>query len=193
MPPEDTQEQKPGMGAVDLEARLQELERQLAATKAQLHDVNQESAARRLALRKTQEERDALEQQHLAEQGKWKELAERRQAQLDILSDYQEKYQAVQQAMQAANAKRIAQIPEGWRSAVPTAYTPEQMSQWLDENLPLLTTPKAPDLDAGVKSSGGTQVVKLSDEDLAWAKKLKLSPEQYAQHKERPKFQEHDD
>jgi hypothetical protein len=169
---------------ISLETRVQQLEAELRKTREALHAVNDESAARRIALKQAQEEKDRLEAQRLAEQGQWKELAEKRLAELETLKSYQEKYTAVQQTIQQANERRLATIPEDKRVLVPTGYSPEQLSQWLDASMPLLTAPIAPDLDAGVgRGSKGKPSIQLTPEEIEAARTMGLPLEEYAKFK----------
>lgn len=119
------------------------------------------------------------EQQRLVEEGKWKELAEKYGQEAATLKPYQERATALEAQIKAHNETRIARIPEVMRTVIPSEYTPEKLSQWLDANESKLTTPPAPDIDAGA-GGGGKPPVKLTDEQLQQARRAGMTPEQFA-------------
>lgn len=119
----------------------------------------------------------------LAEQNKWRELAETRQKELESMSGYKDQYETVLDGISKSNERRIESIPQDMRTLVPD-IEPTDLSQWLDANEALLKKPSAPDLgaSAGNNDRPGSQVV-LTEEELAIARKLGVSEEDYKNRK----------
>lgn len=123
------------------------------------------------------------EEAKLAEQEQWRELADTRQQELESMSQYKERYESMLEGITNSNERRIESIPQDMRSLVPD-IEPIGLAQWLDANEALLKKPAAPNLSAtaGNNDRPGTQVV-LSDEELAIARKLGVSEEDYKKSK----------
>jgi len=145
-----------------------------------IRELRDEAAQRRLALKSQEEESRKRDQARLAEEGKWKELAETRFSELSKLQPYQERAETLEGIIRKSNETRIARIREELRGLVPTEYAPEKLSSWLDTNWERLTTKPAPDLDAGAGGSGGTTPVRLTEEERQMAARFGMTPEQYA-------------
>lgn len=145
-----------------------------------IRQARSDAAERRVALKKQQEEQATRDAARLAEEGKWKELAEARAKELDALKPVSDRAAALEAKIQATNEARIKRIPENYRTAIPTQYTPEQLSEWLDANEQLFTRPTAPNLDGGAGSGGGAATAALTPELRAIAAKLGLKPEEMA-------------
>lgn len=123
------------------------------------------------------------EEQKLAEQEKWRELAESRQQELDEISAYRERYENVLTSISESNERRIELIPQDMRSLVPN-IEPTELARWLDANEGFLKRPAAPDLSASAGNNDRPgQKVTLSDEELAIARKLNISEEDYKKSK----------
>lgn len=140
-------------------------------------ELRDEAASRRLALKKQEEDNAKATQARLAEEGKWKELAEARAAEAAKLQPYQERASALEKIISANNAQMIQQIPEQMRGIVPPLAA-EALNEWLVKNLPLLQRKAAPDLDAGA-GQGGSGVKPLTDEDRFAMKVGGMTEEQY--------------
>ena len=140
----------------------------LDTARREIAKLRQEAASRRKALEDVQAQQAQREQEALAEQGRWKELAEKRQAELDKLSPYQQRAEQLEATLRAANEARINRLPENMRGLVPTEYAPEKLASWLDTNAALLVRPTPPATDAGAGGSGGGTVI-VTDADRAQA------------------------
>ena len=149
-----------------------------------IRGLRDEAAARRVALKKHEEESRQREQQRLAEQGQWRELAESRAKELNDLQPYRERAESLESMLRDSNKRRIEQIPEDMRALVPTEYTPEKLASWLDANISRLTKPIAPRLDGGATGGSGNTVT-LTDEEKQVARATGMSLEDYAKYKER--------
>lgn len=151
-----------------------------------IRELRDESAQRRLALKNQEEEARKREQQRLAEQGQFKELAETRLAEIGKLQPYQERAETLESILRKSNETRVAKIRQDLRDLVPTDYAPEVLSDWLDRNWERLTVKPAPDLDAGAGGTGnGNAPVKLTEEEKQIAAQFGMTPEQYAAQKAR--------
>ncbi len=149
-----------------------------------IRGLRDEAASRRVALKKHEEEARQREQQRLAEQGQWKELAESRAKELSDLQPYRDRAEALETMLRDSNKHRIEQIPEDMRALVPTDYAPEKLASWLDANISRLTKPIAPRLDGGASGGSGSTVT-LTDEEKQVARATGMSLEDYAKYKER--------
>ena len=148
-----------------------------------LRDYREEAKGHREAKEKQERESTQREQARLAEEGKWKELAEARERDLAKYQPYEQRATALEKIINDSNAKRIAQIPEQLRPLVPQ-LPPEQLASYLDTNWALLMRKPAPDTDAGA-GMGGSPVSALTPEELAMAKRMNLTPEKFAAAKQK--------
>lgn len=147
-----------------------------------VRELRDEAASRRTALKKQEEEAARATQTRLAEEGKWKELAETRAADAAKLQPYQQRAADLERVLTDSNNRRIVLIPEGMRTLVPQLPA-EQVAAWLDANWGLLTRKAAPDIDAGAGAGNGNSAASLTSEQLAMAARMGLTPEQYAKAK----------
>lgn len=154
----------------DLPTGAQEYIRQLRA----------EAADRRKALEKAEREAAQREQARLAEEGRWKELAEQRERDLAKVQPYQERAAALESMIIASNKTRMERIPEDMRALVPTEYPPERLAGWLDANFDRLLKRPAPDVDAGAGAGAGNGLPRLSQEQIEMARMMGVSLDAYA-------------
>ena len=147
-----------------------------------VQSLRQEAAGYRTKLREFEESQKQAQQERLAQQNEWKTLAEQRQAEIEQLKDYQERYNAMIDNIKANNEKRLEGIPDTMRSLVPPIDDPATLGQWLDANWQILTAkPNAPSLNGGAGSAPArTANIALSDAELDMARKMGLTAEQYA-------------
>jgi phage I-like protein len=170
----DAQKQQSGDGgdAIDL-TTLPE------AVQTYIRSLRGEAAEKRKRLQALEAQMNEMQQKQLAEQGKWKELAEAREAELNKVKPYQTRAEALEARITANNKARVERIPEHFRSLIPQ-LPPEDLAAWLDANETKLTTPPAPNLDAGAGGGEGKTAIQLTAEQLAVAKGMGISPEDYA-------------
>lgn len=157
---------------------------------AEIKKLREEAAENRAGRTKAQEEAAAKakelelaaqrEQQRLIEEGKFKELADKFGAEAAALRPYQERATALETRIKQHNETRIARIPEVMRSVIPGEYSPEKLSEWLDANESKLTTPPAPNIDAGAGGGGGKPPVKLTDYERQMAAAMGITEKEYA-------------
>jgi phage I-like protein len=154
------------------------------AAQRYIKELRAEAAERRKQLTAFTSEAQKREQERLISEGKWKELAESRERDLMQLKPYQERADGLEGIIKAQNDARITAVPEEMRTIIPTDYAPEKLSTWLDANIAKLTRQPAPNLDAGAGAgSGGKPSPVLTDQELAIARMLGISPEVYAKNK----------
>ena len=137
------------------------------------------SAAERLATIEKENQKQ-LEKQ-LAEQGKYKELAEERARALAELQPKADKLDSAEATLQLVLDGQILQIPEDKRKLIPEYGTVEDRLNYIAANGDLLR--KADAFDIGASSRGGKsdkKSVVLTDEQKQMAKKLNISAEDYA-------------
>lgn len=149
-----------------------------------IKELRQESAARRKELESFRSEASQREQQRLKEEGRWKELAEKLQAEKAQLVPYEERAQTLEKKIRTSNEARVARVPEDMRMLIPMDYPPERLSEWLDANWERLSVKPAPDLDAGAGNGSGKHVT-LTDEERQIAQKMGLTAEQYIASKQK--------
>lgn len=127
------------------------------------------------------------EQERLAAQGNWQEIAERRQKEADELKPYQERAKQLEERLRAINETRIQQIPEAMRDLVPAdELPPERLAEWLDKHGSKLMRPIAPQTDAGAGAgAGGGSAVSLTEDERLIAKQMGMTDEDYAKYKKR--------
>lgn len=130
---------------------------------------------------------EAARKKQLEQSGNFEQIAKERMAELDALKPVAERAKALEDVIRQSNERRIEELPENWRSAVPTEYPPEKLQQWLNENQNLLTKPTAPDSNAGAGRGGGrsgqTQQP-LTDEERQIAARMGISEENYRKAKD---------
>jgi len=137
------------------------------------------AAAERLATIEKENQKQ-LEKQ-LAEQGKYKELAEERARALAELQPKADKLDSAEATLQLVLDGQILQIPEDKRKLIPEYGTVEDRLNYIAANGDLLR--KADAFDIGASSRGGKsdkKSVVLTDEQKQMAKKLNISNEDYA-------------
>lgn len=150
-----------------------------------IKELRQESAARRKELESFRSEASQREQQRLKEEGRWKELAEKLQAEKAQLVPYEERAQTLEKKIRASNDARIVRVPEDLQTLIPMDYPPERLSEWLDANWERLTVKPAPNLDAGAGNGGSGKHVTLTDDERQLARKMGLTDEQYIEGKQK--------
>ena len=141
-------------------------------------EANKAAADRLATIEK--ENQTQLEKQ-LAEQGKYKELAEERARAMAELQPKADKLDSAEATLQLVLDGQILQIPEEKRKLIPEYGTVEERLNYIAANSDLLR--KADAFDIGAGSRGGKSEKKsvvLTDDQKAMAKKLNISNEDYA-------------
>ena len=143
-------------------------------------DANKEATARMATIEKENQER--LEKQ-LQEQGKYKELAEERAKALAEALPKAEQLEAYEATLKEFLQAQIEEIPEEKRSLIPTMLPVKEQLAWLAVNRTLLMKTTAPKIGAGTQGGSESKGVDLTDEERAYARKFKMTDEDYAKYK----------
>lgn len=145
-----------------------------------IRETRAEAAERRVQLQQL----SAAQQQKLIEEGNFKALAEQRAAELAALTPIKERAETLEKMIRESNSSRIATVREDMRALIPVDYPPERLAGWLDANMTRLTTPNAPNIDAGAGAgNGGKTLPSLTPQEVEIARLAGMKPEQYAQQK----------
>jgi DNA repair exonuclease SbcCD ATPase subunit len=155
-----------------------------------VQQLRQEAANYRTKLKEQEQAQAKQREAELAKKQEWEQLAEERAKQLAELEPIKTAYEQMLETLKASNAKRIESVPEDKRSLIPEYDDPSKLAAWLDANAALLSMkPVAPNINgaAGSGQRPGAALPVLSDEELAVAKKMGLTPEQYAESKKKIK------
>lgn len=150
--------------------------------------VNSEKKALEDRLAKIEAESRAKEAEALAKQGEYKTLYEQTLAEVEPLRQAKQELESQRARLEQRNKDRLALIPEDKRALIPEIDDPLKMEAWLDRSLSLITEqqkPPAPRGDGGARGNTQPASVKLSSEELEFAKMAGISPERYALQKAR--------
>jgi hypothetical protein len=132
------------------------------------------------------EKQKADEQAKLEQQGEFQKLAEERQKEIERLASYEAQVTQLTEAAKASNEKLIEQVPEDKRGLIPE-YDPLKLQQWLTANQSVLIgqtfTPPSTNGGAGTYQKSNGQHKPLTQTELAIAKNMGLTPEQYQEGK----------
>lgn len=149
----------------------------------EIRELRDENAKRRKAETAAENARKAAEELALAEQGKYKELAEQRLAEIESLKARAAKADAYEQQAADTLKRRIEALPEHVRGAVPDYDDPLKTVAWLDANAAVLSLPTPPPTDAGVRGAVVARPVPLSAQEVEMARAMGLTQEAYAKRK----------
>lgn len=164
-------------------AYVEDLRRENANYRTRANEIEAKFKEFELAQTKKRDE-------ELAKKQEWEQLAQERAEQLAQLQPIKERYEAMLENLKTSNAKRIESIPENMRPLVPEYDDPSKLAAWLDANAALLSIkPQAPNINgaAGSGQRPGAVPMVLSDDEIEVAKKMGLTPEQYAESKQKMK------
>ena len=148
--------------------------------KSRFDEINTErqKLADRLAALET--EQKAETEKRLQDQERWKELAEKRAAELAEAQSKAAKVDGYEATLNALLEKQIAEIPEDKRGLIPAYGTTEQRLEWIANNRALLTAPQPFAIGAGKQGAQDNDNIKLTPEELETARRFGMSPEDYA-------------
>ena len=155
----------PENAAETLDALLAEIQGDPAKAAATIRKLRSENAERR----KTAQELEAFktkaleleadqrkrEETALAEQGKWKELAETRARELEQSKATAENLKVYREALETMLQRRKEAVPESLRKRIPDLGDAIKTLEWMDMNADLLSESRsAPNLDANAGKNG---------------------------------------
>ena len=120
-----------------------------------IYDTRSEAKKRRKEVGELRDVQRKREQDRLEENGEFKKLAEDRLSEITELTAYKDRFETLESMITSSNEQRVEDIPETLRSIVPVDYSPDKLAAWLDANANKLTTPDAPDFNAGEGGGSG--------------------------------------
>jgi hypothetical protein len=153
-----------------------------------IEELRTENAKWRVEKKRAEDTARKAEEKRLLEQQQWKELADVRGQKLENLEPKQERLIA---AFEALIDGRLKRIPPDVRKRMVDPIRANMDSaafvEWLDANEDMLTLKQAPNLEAGAGQarSTGAGAADLTQDELAMAKKMGISPERMAQEKQK--------
>ncbi len=113
----------------------------------------------------------------LEEQGNYKAIAAKYEADLAVLKPAAERASALEAVIRQNNEAAIARIPESRRGLIPVDYAPEKLQSWLANNTALLMREPAPDFNAGEGAGDGKVPGKLTDAEREAGQLMGVKPE----------------
>lgn len=164
-------------------AETKNAENQYMIPKSRFDEINEENKKLQARLDALETESQKRLETQLAEQGKYKELAEERAQKLAEAQAKADQLEATQAVLSNYLKSQIEEIPEDNRSLIPDTLPVEQQLDWIARNRSKLIKPAAPNIGAGQRGGSGEQTVNLTAEEMEISKRFKMSPEEYAKFK----------
>lgn len=143
-------------------------------------EINEKNKELKKQLEQVEADKKAETEKRLADQENWKELADKRGADLAEAQAKADKVAAMEETLQGLLDAQIEMIPEEYRSMVPEEYTPKQKIDWISQNQSILTKAKPFDIGAGKRGGEKDKEIVLSAEERESARKTGVTPEEYA-------------
>lgn len=184
--PQESEMPQDGKGASQDDARSDWFKGLPPEVQRYIDDLRGENAKWRVEKKRAEENARKDAEKRMAEQEQWKELAESRAAKLAEVEPKAERALAAFEALIDARLKRIpADVRKRTVDPIRTNMDSVAFVEWLDANEDLLTLKPAPNLEAGAgaPTSGKAAASALTADELAIAKAMNVSPEQYAKRK----------
>lgn len=142
----------------------------------EIEELRNENKTSRRKLREQEDAQRKADEKRLQEQQEWQKLAEQRAQRLQELEPLQERFTQLETTVKESNLKRIAAIPEAFRSLVPSNYDPLALRDWLDANAAHFGSRPAPQMGQGAAGDGDQMPVpKLTDAERAMAARFGLT------------------
>jgi chromosome segregation ATPase len=142
-----------------------------------IRDLRQESAGRRAEIKRLKDDALRIEGERAHE----KFQLESAQQASETLKPRAERADTLDAYIREAVEKRVTALPEAYRTLVPAYADALDTLTWLDANAAVLTSPRAPSLDAGTR--GDSTAARISAAEREIAAKMGVTPEQYARAK----------
>jgi hypothetical protein len=143
----------------------------------ELNKRAQDAEAESARLKKEQDDAKA---KALQEQGKWQEIAETRQKEIDELKSKSDKLDSYETTLQDTLKAQLAEIPEALRPLVPSELSVQQQLGWIAKNKATLQKPKAFDIKVFEKGLENNKPTELTADELQAAAAYGMKPEEYA-------------
>lgn len=160
-----------------------------AKTALEIKNLRAEAKQKREAATDAERKRQAEEAARLEADAKWQEAAQAYKKQLDELTPKAQRADEAYNFLQEMASRRIAALPKHFQSLV-DPNDPIKALTWLEANAAVVSLPAPVPTDAGTQGDRSQQAVsvgKLTSDELALAKQAGMTPEQFAQYKQRRK------
>ncbi len=136
----------------------------------------------------------AAQQAELAKQGNFETLARQHEAEVARLKPVEQRAAALEQVIRTSNEARIKGIPDNKKNLVQPlvdVLPPEKLQEYLNANPDLFVKEPAANYDAGAGagSGGNPNAIKLDADEVAMAKRMGVTPEDYMKVKARKQSQ----
>ncbi len=151
-PEDDGGDETPPEDADDVDGNIDDLPKWAQKV---IYDTRSEAKKRRKEVGELRDVQRKREQKRLHDQGEFKQLAADRLNEITELTAYKDRFETLESMITSSNEQRVEDIPETLRSIVPVDYAPDKLATWLDANANKLTTPNAPDFNAGEGGGSG--------------------------------------
>lgn len=160
-------------------------ERETDDAAAHIRRLRREAANRRAALRETENVLAQTNQTITTLQQQLEALQADTAAKEKLVEERGKTLEEVIAGINESNSAVIASLPEDLQAIVPQGIPPVALRKWLDTAVPVLAKKKpALPLDGEAGSRGKDDVTpKISEDELAVARSLGISPEQYLANK----------
>jgi len=142
-----------------------------------IRELRQESAGRRAEIKRLKDDATRTETERVHERYQ----LEAAQHTGETLKPRAERADRLDAYLRETVGRRVAALPNAYRALVPTYADALDTLAWLDANASVLTTPRAPMLDAGTR--GDNRAVRISAAERDIAARMGVTPEQYARAK----------
>lgn len=149
---------------------------------SRLNEMAEKNRLLQERLNATEKERQEQLEKQLAEQGKWKEIAEQRANELAGMkpkADLVDEYETVLKEQLAAE---IETLPDDFKDVIPDGLSTKDQLRWLAKNKSKFLKAEPFDIGAGKTGVKPTKKVELTPEQKEMARQYGVSEEDYAKY-----------
>ena len=152
--------------------------------KSRFDEVNEKRIAAEAELAKLKQERQAEIDKQLEEQGKWKDIADKRAQKLLDAENKAKEVDSLQATLKKMLEKELESLPDESKKLIPTKLSVSDQLDYITTNRAILSKPSAPDINAGNRGAGDPEEgTELTAEEIAYCKKFGVKPEDYKKYK----------
>ena len=162
--------------------------------KSRLDEVLAKQHAAETELQKLRDDLTKKEREALEKQGEWKQVAEDRAKELEVIKVKADQVESLQATLKETLDATLKELSDDARKLVPTELSVEQQLRWVSSNKALLVKAPAPDLRGGKRTGSGNGAsqldLELTTEQKDIAKRFGMPLEEYAKYNTEGNFQE---
>ncbi|MFA5379184.1 MAG: hypothetical protein WC455_25740 [Dehalococcoidia bacterium] len=147
--------------------------------KQRFDEVNEKRKALETRLAEMEKANKLAEEQRLIEKEDFKKLYEDTRGELESLRPKAAVAEESEKTLRSVLDAQVADLPESVRDMVPEGTTSYKL-EWLSKHKAKLMKPAPYDIGAGKQGGGAPDMVTLTPEELAAAKRTGVKPEDYA-------------